>query len=122
LEEKMGIKASDTRAVFFDDVKVPAADRLGDVGQGFKIALEVLNSGRLGLASGAAHATRAIMRGALAYAKERHQFGQPIGKFEMIQRKIASLAVDCYAADAGWLVAAELMDRGGIDYSLETAC
>ncbi|HEY8175254.1 MAG TPA: acyl-CoA dehydrogenase family protein [Gemmatimonadaceae bacterium] len=122
LEDKMGIKASDTRAVFFDDVKVPVADRLGDVGQGFKIALEVLNSGRLGLASGAAHGTRAIMAEALAYAKQRQQFGRAIGSFEMIQRKFAQFAAECYAADAGWFVAADMVDRGGIDYSLETAC
>jgi acyl-CoA dehydrogenase family protein 9 len=122
LEDKMGIKASDTRAVFFDDVKVPVGDRLGDVGQGFKIALEILNSGRLGLASGAAHGTRGIMREALAYAKQRQQFGKPIGSFEMIQRKFAAFAAECYAADAGWLIAADMIDRGGIDYSLETAC
>ena len=54
----MGIKASDTRAVFFDKVKVPVEDRLGDVGHGFHIALEVLNSGRLGLASASARGTR----------------------------------------------------------------
>jgi acyl-CoA dehydrogenase family member 9 len=122
LEDKMGIKASDTRAVFFDDVKVPVGDRLGDIGQGFKIALEILNSGRLGLASGAAHGTRGIMREALAYAKQRQQFGKPIGSFEMIQRKFAGFAAECYAADAGWLIAADMIDRGGIDYSLETAC
>jgi acyl-CoA dehydrogenase family member 9 len=122
LEEKMGIKASDTRAVFFDDVKVPVADRLGEVGAGFHIALEVLNSGRLGLASGAAHGTRAVMRDALAYAKQRQQFGRPIGSFEIIQRKFAQFAAECYAADAGWLVAADMVDRGGVDFSLETAC
>lgn len=122
LEEKMGIKASDTRTVFFDDVQVPVADRLGEVGDGFHIALEVLNSGRLGLASGAAHGTRAVMREALAYAKQRHQFGRPIGSFEMIQRKFAAFAAECYAADAGWMVAADMVDRGGVDFSLETAC
>ena len=122
LEDKMGIKASDTRPVFFEDVKVPVADRLGDVGQGFKIALEVLNSGRLGLASGAAHGTRGILREALAYAKQRQQFGRSIASFEMIQRKFALFAVECYAADAGWMVAADMVDRGGVDFSLETAC
>ena len=122
LEDKMGIKASDTRAVFFQDVKVPANDRLGDIGQGFKIALEVLNSGRLGLASGAAHGTRGILREALAYAKQRQQFGRSIGSFEMIQRKVAQFAAECYAADAGWLIAADMVDRGGVDFSLETAC
>jgi acyl-CoA dehydrogenase family protein 9 len=122
LEDKMGIKASDTRAVFFDDVKVPVNDRLGDVGQGFRIALEVLNSGRLGLASGAAQGTRAIMREALAYAKQRHQFGRPIASFEITQRKFAQFAAECYAADAAWFIAADMVDRGGLDFSLETAC
>ena len=122
LEDKMGIKASDTRAVFFDDVKVPAADLLGEVGQGFRIALEVLNSGRLGLAASAARGTRTIMREAMAYAKQRQQFGRPISSFEMTQRKIAQFAAECYAADAGWMVAADMVDRGGVDFSLETAC
>ena len=122
LEDKMGIKASDTRAVFFDDVKVPVGERLGEVGQGFKIALEVLNSGRLGLASGGAHGTRTIMHEALVYARQRQQFGRSIGEFEMIQRKFALHAADCYAADAGWFVAADMVDRGGVDFSLETAC
>ena len=120
-EEKMGIKASDTRAVFFDRVRVPVEDRLGDVGQGFRIALEVLNSGRLGLASASARGTRVVMNEALAYAKQREQFGRSIGSFEMIQRKIATTAAECYAADSAVMVAAGMVDRGGIDFSLETA-
>ena len=120
-EEKMGIKASDTRAVFFDKVKVPLEDRLGDVGQGFRIALEVLNSGRLGLAAGSARGARRIMNEAIAHAREREQFGKPIGSFEMIQRKIAQNAVECYAVESGVMLAAGMVDRGGIDYSLETA-
>src|SRR5439155_17432569 len=111
-EEKMGIKASDTRAVFFENVKVPLADRLGDVGQGFHIALEVLNGGRLGLAAASARATRRVMQLALAHAKQREQFGRPIGSFEMIQRKIAANAAECYAADAAIMVAAGMVDRG----------
>ena len=121
IEEKMGIKASDTRAVFFENVKVPVEDRLGDVGNGFHIALEILNSGRLGLAAGSARGTRKIMDLAIAYAKEREQFGRPIASFEMIQKKIASLAAECYALDSAVFLCAEMVDRGGIDFSLETA-
>ncbi|HEX6059390.1 MAG TPA: acyl-CoA dehydrogenase family protein [Gemmatimonadaceae bacterium] len=121
LEEKMGIKASDTRAIFFENVTVPAEDRLGDVGQGFRIALEVLNSGRLGLAAGSARGTRRMMKEAIAHARQREQFGRPIGSFEMIQKKIALLAAECYAADSAVMLTAGMVDRGGVDYSLETA-
>jgi acyl-CoA dehydrogenase family protein 9 len=61
------------------------------------------------------------MHEALVYAKQREQFGRPIGSFEMIQRKISTAAVECYAADAAVMVAAGMVDRGGIDFSLETA-
>lgn len=121
VEEKMGIKASDTRGVFFDNVRVPVEDRLGDVGQGFHIALEILNSGRLGLAAGSARGARRIMRVAIAYAKQREQFGKPIGSFEMIQRKIATAAAECYALDAAVFLCSDMVDRGGVDFSLETA-
>jgi acyl-CoA dehydrogenase family protein 9 len=117
----MGIKASDTRAVFFDNVIVPVENRLGDVGHGFKIALEILNSGRLGLAAGSARGTRRIMNEAIAYAKQREQFGRPIASFEMIKRKIAIAAAECYAADAAWMLTSDMVDRGGVDFSLETA-
>ena len=116
-EEKMGIKASDTRGVFFDKVKVPVADRLGDVGHGFRIALEILNSGRLGLAAASARGTRHIMGEALAYAKQREQFGRPIGSFEMIERKIAVNAVECYAAESAVMIVAGMVDKGGVDFS-----
>jgi acyl-CoA dehydrogenase family protein 9 len=120
-EKKMGIKASDTRAVFFENVQVPAEDVLGGVGQGFKIALEVLNTGRLGLATASAHGARSIMRKAIVYANTRTQFGRPLGSFEMIQRKVAMNAAECYAVEAACLVTAGMVDRGGIDFSLETA-
>ena len=121
VEEKMGIKASDTRTITFENVRVPKENLLGEVGGGFKIALEILNSGRLGLSAGSARGTRAMMKLAIAYAKQREQFGKPIGSFEMIQKKIALTAVDCYAADAGWMLCAGMVDRGAVDFSLETA-
>src|SRR4029450_5409382 len=64
LEDTMGIKASDTRAISFENVRVPAENRLGDAGQGFRIALEILNSGRLGLAAGSARGARGHQRAA----------------------------------------------------------
>jgi len=121
-EQKMGIKASDTRTVSFDNVTVHETDLIGEVGQGFKIALEVLNSGRLGLAAASSLGTRRIMRLALEYAKQREQFGRPIGSFEMIQHKIAANAAETYASDSAWMLTAGMVDRGGIDFSLETAC
>jgi acyl-CoA dehydrogenase family protein 9 len=121
LEDKMGIKASDTRAIFFENVVVPVENRLGEVGQGFKIALEVLNSGRLGLAAGSARGIRRIMNEAVAYARQREQFGRPIASFEMVKRKIAIAAAECYAADAAWMLTAAMVDHGGVDFSLETA-
>lgn len=120
-EEKMGIKASDTRAVFFDKVKVPVDDRLGEVGHGFHIALEVLNSGRLGLAAASARGTRHAMKLAISYAKQREQFGKPIASFELVQRKFSMAAVDCYALEAAVMVGSGMVDRGGVDFSLETA-
>ncbi len=121
LEEKMGIKASDTRSVMFDNVRVPVENRLGDVGQGFRIALEILNSGRLGLASGSARGTREIMNRAIAYAAQREQFGRPIATFEILRRKIALAAAELYALEAGVMITAGMVDRGGVDFSLETA-
>jgi acyl-CoA dehydrogenase family protein 9 len=120
-EQKMGIKGSDTRTVTFENVRVPAENVLGQVGQGFKIALEILNSGRLGLAAASSRGTRRIMREALAYAKQREQFGRPIGSFEMIQQKIAINAAETYASDSAWMLTAGMVDHGGIDFSLETA-
>ncbi len=120
-EQKMGIKASDTRTVTFERVRVPVENVLGDVGQGFKIALEILNSGRLGLAAGSASGARHIMTEAVKYAGQREQFGKPIASFEMIQEKIAMVAADIYAADSAVLLTSEMVDRGGVDFSLETA-
>jgi len=121
IEQKMGIKGSDTRTVTFQGVRVPVENRLGEVGQGFKHALEILNSGRLGLAAGSARGARTIMAVALAHAKQREQFGRPIGSFEMIQQKVALNAAETYAADSAWMLTAGMVDRGGVDFSLETA-
>jgi alkylation response protein AidB-like acyl-CoA dehydrogenase len=111
-EQKMGIKASDTRTVTFENVEVPAENVLGDVGQGFKIAMGTLDKGRLAVASGCVGIVQGCLEASVAYAKERTQFGKPIASFQLVQDLIADISVD---ADAARLLAwrcADLIDRG----------
>jgi len=97
-EHKLGIRASDTRAISFTDVRVPKANRLGAEGQGFKIALSQLDYGRLGVAVQSLGIGEAAFAEARKYAKVRHQFGQPIAQFQAIAFKLADMKVKLDAA------------------------
>ena len=99
-EKKVGIKGSSTRTVFFDNVKVPAGNVLGEIGKGYKIAFNILNIGRLKLGAGAAGGARAALDMAAVYANERKAFGHPIANFGLIKKKLAYMAADVYAAEA----------------------
>jgi alkylation response protein AidB-like acyl-CoA dehydrogenase len=90
-EPKLGIRASATCEIEFQDLKVPAANVLGREGQGFAIAMGVLDAGRIGIAAQAVGIARAAYDASVAYAKERKAFGSPIGSFQMIQQKIADM-------------------------------
>jgi alkylation response protein AidB-like acyl-CoA dehydrogenase len=90
-EPKLGIRASATCEIEFQDVKIPAANVLGREGQGFAIAMGVLDAGRIGIAAQAVGIARAAYDASVAYAKERKAFGSPIGSFQMIQQKIADM-------------------------------
>lgn len=120
-EEKLGIHGSNTTALNFDNIAVPVENMLGQMGKGFKIAMEILNTGRLGLASGCVGGCKALLTKAAEHAKNRKQFGKAIGQFEMIQEKIARMAADTYAADSMVYLTTALADRKDIDYSLESA-
>ncbi|CAN5136198.1 acyl-CoA dehydrogenase family protein [soil metagenome] len=120
-EHKLGIRGSSTTEVHFESVVVPADHVLGEVGQGFKIAMEVLNSGRLGLAAGCVGGTKHLLAAATRHALEREQFGRPIAAFELIQRKLAGMALDAYATEAMVYLTTGLVDRRTEDYSLESA-
>ncbi|MBT3234539.1 MAG: acyl-CoA dehydrogenase [Bdellovibrionales bacterium] len=120
-ENKMGIRASETRAVFFDKVNIPAENLIGVEGKGFKIAMNVLNSGRLSLGAGCAGAMGEILRLATAHATERMQFGRPIAEFGMVQDKLASMASLCYAAESMVYLTTGNMDKGMDNYYFETA-
>src|SRR5205809_3977194 len=109
-EQKLGIRGSSTRQVILEDVAVPADAVLGDVGQGHKIAFKILNIGRFKLGAGSVGAAKDCLDVALAYAKERRQFGRPIASFGMIQRKLADMATRIYVADSMSYRTAGLMD------------
>src|ERR1700674_65398 len=98
LEHKLGIRGSRTGYVVFEDVKVPSANRLGAEGQGFKIALNVLDHSRPGIGAQALGIAEGAFEYALAYAKERQQFGQPIASFQGIQFMLADIATQIEAA------------------------
>lgn len=120
-EDKMGIRASETRAVYFDKVQVPAANMLGEPGKGFKIAMNVLNTGRLSLGSGSVGGMKSILKLAVAQAKARKQFGDYIINYGLIQEKIATMAANIYASESVVYMTTGKMTQGMHDYSMESA-
>ncbi|MFO7653274.1 MAG: acyl-CoA dehydrogenase [Candidatus Krumholzibacteriia bacterium] len=112
-EEKMGIRASDTAQLAFDNVRVPGDQLLGEVGQGFKIAMSTLDGGRIGIAAQALGISAAAYEAARVYALEREQFGKPIASFQAIQWKIAEMATRLHAARLLTYRAAWAKDQGG---------
>lgn len=99
-EKKMGIKGSSTTPVYFDQVKVPVSNVLGEVGRGHKIAFNILNIGRLKLGPFTTGASRAVLGICIRYAKERKAFGKSIADFGMIQQKLAEMAIRLYATES----------------------
>jgi alkylation response protein AidB-like acyl-CoA dehydrogenase len=99
-EKKMGIKASSTRQVFFEDVKVPVENVLGELGKGHKIAFNVLNVGRYKLGAGAIGGAKEALELSAKYAKDRVAFGQPIANFGLIQQKLAEMASRIFAGES----------------------
>jgi alkylation response protein AidB-like acyl-CoA dehydrogenase len=120
-EDKMGLRASATNAVFFDNVRVPAENLLGERNAGFKVAMKILNSGRSGLGGGSVGAIKMLIERASRQATERKQFGQPIGEFGRIKQKIGQMVVDCYAAESVVSLVAGWSDAGYEDYAVEAA-
>lgn len=120
IEEKLGILASSTAELVFEDAEVPAKNLLGKEGQGFRQMLSGLNAGRIGIAAQACGIGRAALEDAINYAKERVQFGQPIAAFQAIQFKLAEMATELDAAEMLTLRAAWLEDNG-YDFEKEAA-
>jgi alkylation response protein AidB-like acyl-CoA dehydrogenase len=99
-EHKLGVKGSSTSSLFFENAKVPAANLLGEVGKGHRVAFNILNLGRFKLGAWCMGAAKYALRQAVGYATERHQFGKPIAEFGLIRQKLAQIAIGTYAAES----------------------
>lgn len=119
---KMGIRGSTQAELAYENMFVPDDHVLGEVGKGFRVAVNALNAGRLSLASGCATATKRLVGEMVRYTEERVQFGAPLATFEITQRKIATVASEAYAADAMVGALAGALDSENVDASLEAAC
>lgn len=120
-EKKMGIKASNTAEVFFDNVKVPASNLIGKEGDGFKVAMNILNSGRFGMGAALTGSMKTCIETAVAHAKSRKQFGDYLCNFGTIQEKIARMAMAHYTTETLAYLISGIMDRGFTEFQLEAA-
>jgi len=111
-ENKLGMRASETCTLVFDNCRISAAQRLGNVGEGFKQAMIILDGGRISIASLALGIAKGAYEASLKYAKERQQFDQPIANFQAIQWKLADMATQIEAAELLILQAADKLMRG----------
>lgn len=111
-ENKLGMRASETAEMIFENCVIPDANRLGEVGEGFKQAMKVLDGGRISIASLSLGIAKGAYEAALQYAQERHQFDKPIASFQGISFKLADMATEIAAADLLTLEACDLKTRG----------
>jgi butyryl-CoA dehydrogenase len=120
VEDKMGLRASDTCDLIFEDCRIPAGNRLGNEGDGFLIAMVGLDGGRIGIAAQSVGVARAAFDAAVNYSQDREQFGQKISKFQGLRWMIADMATEIEAARLLTLSAAQMKDNGA-NYSLQAS-
>ena len=120
-EDKMGLRANPTTNVLFDNVHVPAGNVLGEPGMGFKVAMQILNSGRTGLGGGSVGGMKRLIGLATGQANERKTFGQPISSYGLIKEKVGQMVVDCYTSEAVVTMVGGLVDGGYQEYAVEAA-
>jgi len=111
-EDKLGIRASSTCELILEDCRVPAANLLGEVGKGYKVAIETLNEGRIGIGAQMLGLARGALEHAIAYTRERQQFGKRIADFQAVQHQLARAAVEVESAKLAVYNAARLRDAG----------
>jgi acyl-CoA dehydrogenase family protein 9 len=119
--DTMGLRANDLRPLYFKDVRVPQENVLGEPGEGFKLAMHVLNNGRLSLGTGSVGAGKWLLDEAIDHVKRRHQFGRPIADFELVQDKIGWMVSYLFGLESMCYLTTGLVDAGVPDYSVESA-
>ena len=119
--DTMGLRGNDLRRLYFNDVRVPAENVLGEPGDGFHIAMSILNNGRIGLGTGSVGAAKKLIDLTIDHVSERRQFDQPIADFELVQEKIGWMVSYLFGLESMAYLTCGLADAGVEDYSLESA-
>src|SRR6185295_6105439 len=119
--DTMGLRGNDLRRLYFKDVRVSPENVLGEPGEGFHIAMEILNNGRIGLGSGSVGAAKWLLDHAIEHVTERRQFGRPLADFELVQDKIGWMVTYLFGLESMCYLTCSLVDAGVPDYSLESA-
>ena len=119
--DTMGLRANDLRQLHFNDIRVPAENVLGEPGDGFRIAMHILNNGRLSLGTGSVGCSKWMLDRIIRHVREREQFGRPIADFELVQEKIGWMVAFTFGLESMAYMTTGLVDAGVPDYSLESA-
>jgi acyl-CoA dehydrogenase family member 9 len=119
--ETMGLRGNDLRPLYFNDVRVPPENVLGEPGEGFKIAMQVLNNGRLSLGTGSVGLAKRLIDLSIEHVSERTQFGQPLADFDMVEDKIGWMVTYLFGIESMSYITTGLVDAGVEDYSVESA-
>ena len=119
--DTMGLRGNDLRRLYFKDVRVPPENVLGEPGEGFRIAMQILNNGRIGLGTGSVGGAKKLLDLAIDHVKERRQFGRPLADFELVQDKIGWMVSYLFGLESMCYLTCGLVDAGVPDYSLESA-
>jgi acyl-CoA dehydrogenase family protein 9 len=119
--DTMGLLGNDLRRLYFKDVRVPPENVLGEPGQGFRVAMQILNNGRIGLGTGSVGASKRLLDLTIDHVKERQQFGRPLAEFELVQDKVGWMVSYLFGLESMAYLTCGLVDEGVPDYSLESA-
>jgi alkylation response protein AidB-like acyl-CoA dehydrogenase len=119
--DTMGLRGNDLRPLYFKDIRIPAENVLGEPGEGFRIAMQILNNGRLSLGTGSVGAAKWLLDEAIDHVNVRRQFGRPLAEFELVQEKIGWMVSYLFGLESMAYLTTGLVDAGVPDYSIESA-